>query len=314
MPFQQLLTMRPALLTGKALRMQLAVVGRRSWQQSGSDWLRWCRFPIRFSRYLVMIMFGVLLVSRRMRIVVSSYCWFRIVDDILDGDREPPAGFSSATYRKRIDVLMAHLDDLQHCPVAPLPEDIHLVHIVSTCRQKRVDIRREMRGLWSVMSWDFDRRHAPLPPRALSLQHYATLQDRVILSGCIKLLGGDVRRIDALEVLTHGVFTRIDWVVDVARDLQAGVVNIPREATQRYGIDLSAARLAAAESEQRLRSIPGIRQWRADELAGLRRQWQDVRRPLVEVLIRSFRSRFRAMVLHRPLVRTFEWTLHRASN
>lgn len=314
MSFQQLLTMRPAVLSGKALWLQVVTILERSWQQSGSGPLRWCRFPIRFFRYVVMIMFGVLLLSRRMRIIVSAYCWFRIVDDILDGDRKAPVGYSPAAYRERINTLMAHLYDLERCPLTPRPEDLLLAHIVKTCQKKRVTVVREMRSLWSIMSWDFDRRQTMVAQSKSALQNNAALQDRVIINVCVKMLGGDVTHIDNLAELSCGVFTRVDWVVDVASDLAAGIINIPADAVLRHSIDLQAALLAARKSEKHFLDTPGVRQWRDEELALIRRQWHALRRPLAAAFISSFRWRLQAMVLHRPLVRTFEYTLNKASH
>lgn len=313
MSFQQLLAMRPIVRSNYAIWMHVEKMVQRSWQQSSAPF-RWFRFCMNFMRYTTMSMFGLIFLSRRMRIIASAHCWFRIVDDILDGDQEPPPGFTTDSYRKRVDVLMGFLDDIGRCPIAPRREDLLLVDALASCQKFGVDITAEMQNLWSVMAWDYDRGKLGAVQSRWVLQYYAALQDRTIISVCVKMLGGTGESAQQLEELAFGTFTRVDWVADVANDLRLGIINIPQDVILRHNIDVSGLLRSTPLTKNQLMRIPGIRQWREEELLAIWEHWQALQRPLIRMFISAFRSRFQARMVHAPLVRAFDHSWRKATH
>ena len=309
MDFQKMQSMSCWKLNAFVLFFALNTLVRAMWFRRGKGVRGFVHYPWHLFKYFVGVLIGLLLLKWRARIILSGYSWFRRVDDIMDRDSKPPQGFSRESYLAQKQEVIVSFPYLGDCSTSLLTEDLLLVHLLRESDRYGVDVVKEIINLWSIMCWDNERRSRKTPASREEMIHYATLQDISIFGIFIKVLNEneDVQRFCEMSGLSTGIGTRIDWLVDLADDLQKGVVNIPVEALTEYGLELS--KLLACKSWEEFRTVPGFQSWYAEEIRTLRALWTKTRAALGPNFGDMFSSRLLTFIFRKLLVEKYERAL-----
>ncbi len=304
MSFQDLLTSGHRKLGALALIFLFRTILTVSWRHRGKGIIGVLCYPAQLISYYLFPIAASSFWSWRPRVMLAAYAWFRLVDDVMDDDSPPPLSMTREQYLHRKNQILESLTTSTVVSAPSQPEDVLLAFVLAMANQKEIDVAQDLVDLWKVMTWDDQRyRQARLASRE-ELVRYAELQDRSVLSFCVKVGGGDSQRFDNLASHIVGLFTRTDWLLDIEKDLRKGVVNIAVEAVEKYGLDL--AQLGSNETDGALWSDPGFIAWYSDEVTALEAQWVDLRGALNGRFGEVFRSRMLTYLFQRLVVGHFE--------
>jgi phytoene/squalene synthetase len=154
----------------------------------------------------------------------------RNLDDIADGDQEPPRGFTRTSYlqRKR---------DFSMNPNNP-EDDIekYILHCTRLAHVLGFDIGEELNDFFTYFMFDAERLGTGrVFPRADLDNAYGACA-RATINGVIKVFGGTPDNFDTLSIMGKAVrihYTLRDFDIDMAK----GLVNIPLEKIKQYHID-----------------------------------------------------------------------------
>ncbi|HEY4523482.1 MAG TPA: hypothetical protein VJK04_01250 [Candidatus Paceibacterota bacterium] len=226
------------------------------------------RFLLAVLRDFAMFFFAI--VSRRVRVVLTVYAWFRCVDDVIDGDAPCPGGTPEQYLTKKKSVLQKLIKG----GVWVSEDDIMLAYALTMAKKMDFDLTEELSDLFQLMADDFKRRVSGHLFSERERIEYATAQDRAILGCVAKVFSGSVIQLATLLVPAEGVLTRIDWLKDCLSDLHKGIVYISQEDAQNFNLDFDA--LSRATSWFELMAVPGFTAWYRRELGRLTKLWVDL--------------------------------------
>lgn len=181
------------------------------------------------------------------RLLQSVNTGMRLLDDVADGDMEPPDGFGS-----RIGYLekkQAFIRDRSN----PEDEIDHLfLYSYQLAGELGIDISGELDSFFTYFIFDAKRLGTgQIFSQAELDEAYDACDIRGTIRGCLKLFGDDPEKEHLLQPLgkaARGFYTLRDYEADIA----AGLVNIPYEAFDKYGIDVT---------DLPNRKSPGVKAW-----------------------------------------------------
>lgn len=155
----------------------------------------------------------------------------RHLDDIADGDREPPQGFTRVNYLQRKRDFVTN-------PGNPEDDiDAYILHCTSLARSLGFDITEELNNFFTYFMFDAARlRTGQVFPRA-DLDNAYEACVRGTINGVSKVFGITSDNFDTLSIIGRVArihYTLRDFDIDVAK----GLVNIPLEEINQYHIGL----------------------------------------------------------------------------
>lgn len=266
--------------------------------------------PFRFAKYVICTLIVFAAFGRRAYIALLLFAWFRRVDDVIDGDTRLVQHWTLAAYRAQKRDLLGALSKA-HLGVMLLREDLLVVRAFALARDIAQTIAVEVTHIWEVIEWESDRRdESRLVTRAELVTETAKL-DTAILRVCVKMLGGDIERFDAIAQEFTGVFTRADWLDNMSTDLREKIVNIPADGVSQFGIDVE--RVYSCGSWSELMQYSPFAAWYQDEIRRTAREWTDLRLVLGDDFGGVFTSRIVSRLFMRITVGKMEPQFERAA-
>lgn len=166
----------------------------------------------------------------RGRLLQAVNVGMRILDDIADGDRQPPQGFSPVAYLKEKQAFVRNPE---------YPQD-NLDYLFTYCYQLAgragLDIHQELDAFFDYFLFDA-RRHETgfIFTRAELDQAYDACDITGTIRGSLMAFGDDPEKAELLVPLGRAV-RRYYTLRDYEPDIAAGLVNIPKESMALYGI------------------------------------------------------------------------------
>ncbi len=199
----------------------------------------------------------------RARALKSSYFWLRHVDDIADKDKPLPYGYSSRRIfllekRELAKAIMEGTTD-----VSGDREDILLMDFASATRKLGIDLSQETLAILDTIIFDEERTRTGRVPTRAELDNYFDKLDFACVEGGLRLAGENYDRQGVADI-TLAVRTMFN-LRDLTKDLKVGIINIPSEDIESYGIDLDICRNASSLSE--LLRYDAIRRWYQDQVS-----------------------------------------------
>jgi hypothetical protein len=166
----------------------------------------------------------------RGRLLQAVNVGMRILDDIADGDRPPPEGFSPVAYLEKKQEFI-------HEPNTPVDDlDYLFTYCYQLADKSGLRIGRELDAFFDYFLFDARRRGTGAIFTQAELDRaYDACDITGTIRGSLMVFGDDPNRADSLMPLgkaTRKYYTLRDYEADIA----AGFVNIPREAVDSYGI------------------------------------------------------------------------------
>lgn len=186
----------------------------------------------------------------RGRLLQSVNVGMRILDDIADGDRQPPLGATPVTY----------LEDKQAFIRNPQNPQDDLDYLFTYCyelaQKAKLDIHPELDAFFDYFLFDAKRRGSgAVFTRAELDQAYDACDIIGTIRGSLMVFGSDPKKAELLMPL--GRATRKFYTLrDYEADITAGLVNIPQESFEQY-------RIAKADLPDRFN--PQVRAWFHEE-------------------------------------------------
>lgn len=169
----------------------------------------------------------------------------RLLDDIADGDREPPQGLTRMDYLQRKRDFITNLGN---------PEDdidAYILHCTNLARSLGFDIRDELNDFFTYFMFDAGRLGMGQAfPRA-DLDNAYDACARGTINGVIKVLGetpNDFRVFSIIGKVARIHYTLRDFDIDMAK----GLVNISLEEIREYHVNLD---------DHPNQHSPGVKEW-----------------------------------------------------
>ncbi len=181
----------------------------------------------------------------------------RILDDIADGDRQPPPGTSPVTYLEGKQAFIRNPEDPQD------DLDYLFAYCYELAGKASLSIRNELDAFFEYFLFDAKRRGSgDIFSQAELDQAYDACDITGTIRGSLMVFGDDPEKAPLLMPLGKAVRTYYT-LRDYEQDVAAGFVNIPREAVESFGISIT--NLAD-------RFSPPVRAWfHSEALLGLQR-------------------------------------------
>lgn len=166
----------------------------------------------------------------RGRLLLAVNTGMRILDDIADGDRQPPPGILPVAYLEEKQAFIRKPEN---------PQD-GLDYLFAYCYQLAnhagLQIQRELDAFFDYFLFDAKRRGTgAIFSRDELDQAYDACDITGTIRGSLMVFGDDPEKAELLIPLGKAV-RRYYTLRDYEADIAAGFVNIPREAVEAYGI------------------------------------------------------------------------------
>ncbi|MCX6817216.1 MAG: squalene/phytoene synthase family protein [Candidatus Beckwithbacteria bacterium] len=185
------------------------------------------------------------LFPKKGELIVGINSIMRNLDDIADGDREPPKGFTAISYLQK---------KREFCQNPDNPEDDvdrYIRHCSDCAQGLGFDIQEELDDFFTYFMFDATRLNTGQVFSKVDLDQAYNACSRGTINGLIKVFGLAPDKFDVLAKMGKAVriyYTLRDFEIDMAK----GFVNIPLEEMEQYQID---------QKDLSDRHSPGIRQW-----------------------------------------------------
>lgn len=233
-------------------------------------------YPWEIAKNILLYLTALIFIGRKTGIGFSLYAWLRRLDDVVDGDALPPEGKTTEEY---IKVKWDLLDWVTGCSLdwggEIFREDLLLIYFMRGAQESGISCEEEIRNLWETIFWDKERREKLAISSKETLFHYAKLQDDSFLRIAAKVCGGDVGKLNGILQGIPGLITRTDWFYDFPKDIEKGMINIPAEVIEAYGI--SEADLRSGYCWEIIRQKPGVLDWYRNEGKLLKEEWKSAK-------------------------------------
>jgi len=261
--------MSDAELAIRALYYIVRFLWRLERQRNARQGNKW--FFVSFLKDILFFQVILFPLSSRMRLLIATYFWLSYVNDIVDEDLDLPNGLSRQSFIAQKTALIDAIPDLADSDL--FPEDLLLVYILRLSGKRGMDFSNNIKEIWPIMLWDDQRRVDKRIVSGQELYWHAANQDYLCLEIFAKIFGGDLERLRGSMANLKGIVTRSDWLFDIDEDLSKGLVNVPSEAMNAYGINLE--NLLACKGWHDLRKIPGFLEFYMRELKNLEVAWRE---------------------------------------
>ena len=249
---------------------QINILSIEIWRRvkEGEGWLE---LGARILRYVFLILFAML--SWQFCVISSVYAWFRLADNLLDGDAQFRIGENLETYIAERSKVLDSLLSLEILEAQVRQEDILLAYFIRETKNHPVFAKlcEQLQRLWLLIQSDAQRRtKRPIVSRS-ELDEFDFEQDASILRFCVLVLNGNEKRLQVVVEALSGLFSRTDCLLDCFDDIRKGIPHIPAEAFEDHGMSLETMR--NCQSEQELFALPGVREWRQEERKRISHSW-----------------------------------------
>jgi hypothetical protein len=205
----------------------------------------------------------ILFFSERQGMVMVLYAWLRKIDDIVDGEEAIPSGYDIKSYlQQKHNIIKGDHSSF-------LPEDILLVRSMDFFAEQGIDIQAETEEILRQIVFDCERHGLIISREALSMHNIA--QDRALFMIVVKASGGDVHYYEQQMADFWGIFTKVDSLIDIKEDIKKGIINIPAEDIDKYGLNLEMI------TSLDIKDIPGFMEWFREEVENSSLKWKSMR-------------------------------------
>ena len=154
----------------------------------------------------------------------------RRLDDIADGDRDPPGGYARVGYLQRKRGFIQNpdhpKDDLDH----------YILHCLGLAYSLGFDIKEELDSFFIYFLFDAARLGTGQIFPQVDLDAAFNACARGTIGGMLKVFGESENKVESLLPLGKAVLTHYT-LRDFKPDITHGLVNIPLEAFSEHGID-----------------------------------------------------------------------------
>lgn len=200
---------------------------------------------------LARLLYGTLF-GRAWRHAIVGFAWLKCLDDAVD--EEPDADRAADTLRRQRRLMeRVYGGDGLSGEALPIPDRFG-VPLFRRDRALGAPLRPILEAILETMAFDVDRRGKVLSDAELDA-HVVKLGGSV-LRYLAHFVSMDLRLPDEYVEPASRAYLHADSLIDLAEDLRAGLINIPAEAMERYGID---PRSPGPEVEAwRRNQVPGI--------------------------------------------------------
>jgi len=180
--------------------------------------------------------------GERGEILTSLRKWLRTVDDIIDNEYETPTpqGIDVQEYiRSKTKLVKDFSGESQSNEVFAEKDDAPLARALKIARRFGIEITSELLVQMDLFKTEFEKRGNKdfLVESRVEMFERAKVGDRVIVDIILKILG--VRNPASLPLISMGIGQQLDWLADMRDDISNGLITIPREDVESFGIDLS---------------------------------------------------------------------------
>ena len=252
--------------------------------------------------YTLIIFISLLTSPQKVGITMVLWTWFREIDDILDGDDyQTPATVEKLLFRKKIVV--------QNLSKEIILKELHgndRLLFLGVHLSKKLKIENDFtfyfQKVWELMLAEYDWRMEKRIPSKVEIKTFARLQDEAILFFGKMFLWVDINTFKLLEIAQDGLFTRIDWIEDLKRDLKAGIVHLPMEKCLQN--NLSYEELVSIRTKD-VFNHPSLQKMVKEELTLLVLLWQQFSGKRQD-LLNATRSKVFAFIYNKFVINRFE--------
>lgn len=195
-------------------------------------------------------------------IIKSAYLWFRHVDDVADGDKPLPA-----RYLSKEDFLQSKyqiLNNLIYPDGTDLygeREDLLALDYFQKARRMGITLGAESLAILETIMFDEERARLRRVPTRNELNDYFEKLDFACIGGALKT-AQEPHGAKALNSLSWAVRTMFN-LRDLPKDLRDGIINIPQEDLDEYGIDLT---LCTGQTLEELLRQENLARWYREQL------------------------------------------------
>lgn len=199
----------------------------------------------------------------RARALKSSYFWLRHADDIADGDKPLPRGYSSKEdFLLEKKGLARKILTGSATDIFGDKEDVLLLDFAFATRRLNIDLSEETLAILDTIIFDEERSRTGRLPKQAELDDYFDKLDFACVEGGLKLAGENYNKEEVADI-TMAVRTMFN-LRDITKDMRAGIINISSEDIESYGIDLDRCKNATTLSD--LLNYDPIRRWYTDQM------------------------------------------------
>lgn len=216
--------------------------------------------------------FFTLFFSKKKKMAMFLWTWFRKIDDIIDGEDVLPEGYTTYSY------LAQKKDLVNGNNSTVLPEDILLIYSFKIISKCKLNLHQEVKKLFEVMEDEYNRRGKIISKKMLDC--HMKKQDEVILK--IIFIVFDVKIEDDSIPNYFGIFTKVDSLLDIKEDLKIKLINISLEDCEKYGIDPKDLL-----TRRKLRNINGLNEWYKNEAEEALKVWKKASIALSKEFLRN---------------------------
>lgn len=214
----------------------------------------------------------LLFFSKRKKILMFLWAWFRKVDDILDEEDNLPDGYTINSYLLQKKTLVNGDSSIV------LPEDVLFIYSSKLISRYKIRIYPEIKKLFEVMEDEYYRRGKIISKR--KIDYYMRKQDETIFKIIFGIFDLSIEN-DKLPTY-FGIFTKIDSLLDIKEDLKIGLINISLEDCEKYNIDTKSLLV-----KKHLRNIPGLVDWYDNEVEETFKVWNKAHSLLSEEFLKN---------------------------
>lgn len=240
------------------------------------------------------------LMSRRGGSIFALWAWLRRIDEKVDGDQKLPAGIESIDlYLTRKEGLLEACLQNYSLPQKILPEDALLIQAFRGIASLGCDIADELRTHLRLFRFDASRRSNQSLTSADELARYTDDLEAAILLLSVKIFGGDLFLARQMNSSSQGVLQRIDFLVDILKDLKSGMINIPEEIVACFQINIH--KLKSCRTLQDACRVPGFKDWHGQTVKDIYREWQS-QREMIELNMKDILPSWLARIPFRLFV------------
>ena len=196
--------------------------------------------------------------------LIRSGCFYwRWVDDVADGDRPLPKGYTTRReFLQRRDSVANLLFFHSEETIYGDREDILLAHYYFLARKRGIDLTRESFDILESIVWDEERARNRRVLTQQELNDGLNKLDFACIDGGFKVAEESYSSQD-LFALSWAVRTMFN-LRDFPKDFAKGIINISAEDIERYEVDLT--RLEGRSTIEELIDYGSTRDWYRDQI------------------------------------------------
>jgi len=211
---------------------------------------------------LLMVLFFAAF-SERNKSLIFIYSWFRVVDNVIDNETKAPEGYTIESYIfQKKKILNGDYSTI-------LPEDNLFLFAISLFKKYKINVSREIKDLFYAMEKEYSYRGKVISQK--EWLRNARIQDKAAFMSVIKIVGGDCNYYESKLSSYWGIFTKIDSLEDIEKDLKDGVINISLEDVVKYSIPIE--KIVSIGS---LADFPELSRWYKEEARKALNQYKEV--------------------------------------